>query len=54
MGMPPPPLFGFGVPAAPVLPFGLTPKKVYKPEVQLRRPNWSKVRVCIHFFINRS
>ncbi|CAO2593829.1 Protein diaphanous homolog 1 [Lemmus lemmus] len=35
MGMPPPPPFG-------ILPFGLTPKKVYKPEVQLRRPNWSK------------
>ncbi|XP_044772663.1 protein diaphanous homolog 1 [Neomonachus schauinslandi] len=45
MGMPPPPPFGFGVPAAPVLPFGLTPKKLYKPEVQLRRPNWSKVRI---------
>ncbi|KAF0878641.1 DIAP1 protein, partial [Crocuta crocuta] len=42
MGMPPPLLFGYGVPAAPVLPFGLTPKKLYKPEVQLRRPNWSK------------
>lgn len=40
--MPPPPPFGFGVPVAPVLPFGLTPKKLYKPEVQLRRPNWSK------------
>ncbi|XP_006866254.1 PREDICTED: protein diaphanous homolog 1 isoform X1 [Chrysochloris asiatica] len=42
MGMPPPPPGGFGVPAVPVLPFGLTPKKLYKPEVQLRRPNWSK------------
>ncbi|CAO2593830.1 Protein diaphanous homolog 1 [Lemmus lemmus] len=39
---PPPPGMGIGIPAAPVLPFGLTPKKVYKPEVQLRRPNWSK------------
>ncbi|ELV14086.1 Protein diaphanous like protein 1, partial [Tupaia chinensis] len=38
MSMPP----GFGVPAAPVLPYGLTPKRIYKPEVQLRRPNWSK------------
>uniref|UniRef100_A0A2K5EDI6 Protein diaphanous homolog 1 n=1 Tax=Aotus nancymaae TaxID=37293 RepID=A0A2K5EDI6_AOTNA len=47
MGMPPPPPFGSGVPAAPVLPFGLTPKKLYKPEVQLRRPNWSKVRISI-------
>ncbi|XP_053321551.1 protein diaphanous homolog 1 [Spea bombifrons] len=34
---PPPP------PAAPVLPFGLAPKKTYKPEVQLKRPNWSKI-----------
>ncbi|KAG8506986.1 Protein diaphanous-1, partial [Galemys pyrenaicus] len=42
MGMPPPPPLGFGVSVAPVLPFGLAPKKVYKPEVQLRRPNWSK------------
>ncbi|XP_064340461.1 protein diaphanous homolog 1 isoform X1 [Camelus dromedarius] len=41
-GIPPPLPFGFGVPAAPVLPFGLTAKKLYKPEVQLRRPNWSK------------
>ncbi|XP_037364974.2 protein diaphanous homolog 1 [Talpa occidentalis] len=39
MGVPPPPPVGF---AAPVLPFGLAPKKLYKPEVQLRRPNWSK------------
>ncbi|XP_012583232.1 PREDICTED: protein diaphanous homolog 1 [Condylura cristata] len=39
MGMPPPPPLGFG---APVLPYGLAPKKLYKPEVQLRRPNWSK------------
>uniref|UniRef100_A0ACB8EBL0 Uncharacterized protein n=1 Tax=Sphaerodactylus townsendi TaxID=933632 RepID=A0ACB8EBL0_9SAUR len=44
-GMPPPPLpFGFGgVPAAPALPFGLAPKRMYKPEVQLRRTNWSKI-----------
>ncbi|XP_031809287.1 protein diaphanous homolog 1 isoform X2 [Sarcophilus harrisii] len=44
MGMPPPPpaFGGLGVTAAPVLPYGLVPKKLYKPEVQLRRPNWSK------------
>uniref|UniRef100_A0A2I3GZ85 Protein diaphanous homolog 1 n=1 Tax=Nomascus leucogenys TaxID=61853 RepID=A0A2I3GZ85_NOMLE len=52
MGMPPPPPFGFGVPAAPVLPFGLTPKKLYKPEVQLRRPNWSKVRISAFIFLS--
>ncbi|XP_044520459.1 protein diaphanous homolog 1 [Gracilinanus agilis] len=40
---PPPPAFGgLGVTAAPALPYGLVPKKLYKPEVQLRRPNWSK------------
>uniref|UniRef100_A0A8C7XU17 Diaphanous related formin 1 n=1 Tax=Oryzias sinensis TaxID=183150 RepID=A0A8C7XU17_9TELE len=46
-GMPPPPPFGmggWGVPAAPpALPFGLQPKKDYKPEVQLKRANWSKI-----------
>ncbi|XP_067900199.1 protein diaphanous homolog 1-like [Heterodontus francisci] len=45
-GMPPPPpgLFGAPIPsAAPVLPFGLAPKKEYKPEVQLKRPNWPKL-----------
>uniref|UniRef100_A0A6I8NXI8 Diaphanous related formin 1 n=1 Tax=Ornithorhynchus anatinus TaxID=9258 RepID=A0A6I8NXI8_ORNAN len=43
MGPPPPLPPGFGgVPAVPVLPYGLAPKKLYKPEVQLRRPNWSK------------
>ncbi|XP_058533564.1 protein diaphanous homolog 1 isoform X2 [Ochotona princeps] len=42
LSVPPPPPFGLGVPAVPALPFGLAPKKVYKPEVQLRRPNWSK------------
>ncbi|XP_030427812.1 protein diaphanous homolog 1 isoform X2 [Gopherus evgoodei] len=46
MGGPPPlpPGFGgWGAPAAPALPYGLAPKKQYKPEVQLRRPNWSKI-----------
>ncbi|XP_058030578.1 protein diaphanous homolog 1 isoform X2 [Ahaetulla prasina] len=43
-GIPPPPtLSGFGIMATPILPFGLPPKKVYKPEVQLRRTNWSKI-----------
>ncbi|XP_038652276.1 protein diaphanous homolog 1-like isoform X2 [Scyliorhinus canicula] len=45
-GIPPPPLGFFGAPvapAAPVLPFGLAPKKEYKPEVQLKRPNWPKL-----------
>ncbi|XP_036605328.1 protein diaphanous homolog 1 isoform X3 [Trichosurus vulpecula] len=44
MGVPPPPpaFGGLGVTAAPTLPYGLVPKKLYKPEVQLRRPNWSK------------
>ncbi|KAJ6655472.1 hypothetical protein lerEdw1_005173 [Lerista edwardsae] len=45
-GVPPPPMppgFGTMAPAAPVLPFGLAPKKAYKPEVQLRRTNWSKI-----------
>ncbi|XP_068133876.1 protein diaphanous homolog 1 [Hyperolius riggenbachi] len=41
-GPPPPPgLGGWGAPAA--LPLGLVPKKEYKPEVQLKRPNWSKL-----------
>ncbi|KAM8971907.1 protein diaphanous homolog 1 [Pelodytes ibericus] len=43
-GPPPPPGLGnWGPPAAPALPFGLAPKKTYKPEVQLKRPNWSKI-----------
>ncbi|KAM4675787.1 protein diaphanous homolog 1 [Discoglossus pictus] len=42
-GPPPPGLGGWGAPAPPALPFGLAPKKVYKPEVQLKRPNWSKI-----------
>ncbi|XP_072446342.1 protein diaphanous homolog 1-like [Chiloscyllium punctatum] len=44
--MPPPPPGMFGAPfapAAPSLPFGLTSKKEYKPEVQLKRPNWPKI-----------
>ncbi|XP_029142570.1 protein diaphanous homolog 1 [Protobothrops mucrosquamatus] len=42
---PPPTLSGFGIMATPALPFGLPPKKLYKPEVQLRRTNWSKITV---------
>ncbi|XP_063733036.1 LOW QUALITY PROTEIN: protein diaphanous homolog 1 [Eleginops maclovinus] len=45
-GMPPPPPFGMGgwaASAPPSLPFGLLPKKEYKPEVQLKRANWSKI-----------
>ncbi|KAL7984690.1 hypothetical protein Chor_003260, partial [Crotalus horridus] len=42
---PPPTLSGFGIMATPALPFGLLPKKLYKPEVQLRRTNWSKITV---------
>ncbi|KAJ8246895.1 hypothetical protein GJAV_G00256550 [Gymnothorax javanicus] len=43
---PPPGMGGWGVPAAPPpLPFGLAPKKDYKPEVQLKRANWSKIAV---------
>ncbi|XP_075715471.1 protein diaphanous homolog 1 [Rhinoderma darwinii] len=43
-GPPPPPgLGGWGAPVEPALPFGLAPKKEYKPEVQLKRPNWSKI-----------
>ncbi|XP_075066041.1 protein diaphanous homolog 1 isoform X2 [Mixophyes fleayi] len=44
VGPPPPPgLGGWAVAAPAVLPFGLAPKKEYKPEVQLKRPNWSKI-----------
>uniref|UniRef100_A0A4W5KAS1 Diaphanous related formin 1 n=1 Tax=Hucho hucho TaxID=62062 RepID=A0A4W5KAS1_9TELE len=45
MGMPPPPpgIGGWGAPVPPPLPFGLSPKKEYKPEVQLKRANWSKI-----------
>ncbi|XP_056327782.1 protein diaphanous homolog 1 [Danio aesculapii] len=42
-GMPPPPPFGGWAPPVPQLPFGLQPKKEYKPEVQMKRANWSKI-----------
>ncbi|XP_078544551.1 protein diaphanous homolog 2 isoform X2 [Lissotriton helveticus] len=44
---PPPPMFGNmrgpPVPAAPSLPYGMKPKKMYKPDVTMKRINWSKV-----------
>ncbi|KAJ8015354.1 hypothetical protein DPEC_G00025260 [Dallia pectoralis] len=45
MGMPPPPpgMGGWGASVPPPLPFGLEPKREYKPEVQLKRANWSKI-----------
>ncbi|XP_043982276.1 protein diaphanous homolog 1 isoform X2 [Gambusia affinis] len=43
LGMPPPPLANWSAPAPPPLPFGLQPKKEYKPEVQLKKANWSKI-----------
>uniref|UniRef100_A0AAY4DPX9 Diaphanous related formin 1 n=1 Tax=Denticeps clupeoides TaxID=299321 RepID=A0AAY4DPX9_9TELE len=46
LGMPPPPPGGFGswgAPVPPPLPFGLLPKKEYKPEVQMKKANWSKI-----------
>ncbi|XP_077433933.1 protein diaphanous homolog 1 isoform X2 [Vanacampus margaritifer] len=44
-GMAPPPfgMGGWGAPAPVQLPYGLQPKKDYKPEVQLKRANWSKI-----------
>ncbi|KAM4664393.1 protein diaphanous homolog 2 [Discoglossus pictus] len=47
LGAPPPPFLGgmrFPSPPVPVtLPFGMKPKKQYKPEVNMKRINWSKV-----------
>ncbi|XP_032083619.1 protein diaphanous homolog 2 isoform X2 [Thamnophis elegans] len=43
--LPPPPPFG-GIPSvvtAPVLPFGMKPKKKYNPDVTMKRINWAKV-----------
>lgn len=36
-------MFGGWTAAPPPLPYGLQPKKEYKPEVQLKRANWSKI-----------
>uniref|UniRef100_A0AAY4DMP9 Diaphanous related formin 1 n=1 Tax=Denticeps clupeoides TaxID=299321 RepID=A0AAY4DMP9_9TELE len=46
LGPPPPPPPPGGLPPPPVpppLPFGLLPKKEYKPEVQMKKANWSKI-----------
>ncbi|XP_063088770.1 protein diaphanous homolog 3 isoform X1 [Cavia porcellus] len=44
---PPPPLGSLGgrnTPPPPTLPFGLKPKKEFKPEISMRRLNWLKIR----------
>ncbi|XP_069035095.1 protein diaphanous homolog 3 isoform X3 [Lepisosteus oculatus] len=47
-GVPPPPPLGFGgpnwSPPPHMLPFGLKPKKEFKPDVSMKRLNWSKIR----------
>ncbi|XP_054467235.1 protein diaphanous homolog 3-like [Anoplopoma fimbria] len=47
-GAPPPPPLGFGgclgSPPQHVLPYGLRPKKDFKPETAMKRLNWSKIR----------
>ncbi|XP_057563592.1 protein diaphanous homolog 3 isoform X3 [Hippopotamus amphibius kiboko] len=46
--VPPPPPLGFlsgrTSPPPPILPFGLKPKKEFKPETSMRRLNWLKIR----------
>uniref|UniRef100_A0A2K5KI58 Diaphanous related formin 3 n=1 Tax=Cercocebus atys TaxID=9531 RepID=A0A2K5KI58_CERAT len=46
--VPPPPPLGFlggqNSPPLPTLPFGLKPKKEFKPEISMRRLNWLKIR----------
>ncbi|XP_058132581.1 protein diaphanous homolog 3 [Dasypus novemcinctus] len=46
--VPPPPPLGFlggkNSPPPPTLPFGLKPKKEFKPEISMRRLNWLKIR----------
>ncbi|XP_012902678.2 protein diaphanous homolog 3 isoform X2 [Mustela putorius furo] len=46
--VPPPPPLGFfngrNSPPPPTLPFGLKPKKEFKPETNMRRLNWLKIR----------
>ncbi|XP_042637551.1 protein diaphanous homolog 3 [Orycteropus afer afer] len=46
--IPPPPPLGFlsgqHSPPPPILPFGLKPKKEFKPETSMRRLNWLKIR----------
>ncbi|MFT7818003.1 protein diaphanous homolog 3 [Arapaima gigas] len=43
---PPPPAFGGMLSSPPhcTLPFGLRPKKEFKPEISMKRLNWSKIR----------
>ncbi|XP_047437384.1 protein diaphanous homolog 3-like isoform X2 [Mugil cephalus] len=47
-GAPPPPPLGFGgglgSPTHHALPYGLRPKKEFKPETSMKRLNWSKIR----------
>uniref|UniRef100_A0A4W6D744 Diaphanous-related formin 3 n=1 Tax=Lates calcarifer TaxID=8187 RepID=A0A4W6D744_LATCA len=47
-GAPPPPPLGFGgalgSPTHNALPYGLRPKKEFKPETSMKRLNWSKIR----------
>ncbi|XP_067352242.1 protein diaphanous homolog 3-like isoform X2 [Channa argus] len=47
-GAPPPPPLGFGgalsSPPHHALPYGLRPKKEFKPETSIKRLNWSKIR----------
>ncbi|XP_031162100.1 protein diaphanous homolog 3 isoform X6 [Sander lucioperca] len=47
-GAPPPPPLGFGgglgSPTHHALPYGLRPKKDFKPETSMKRLNWSKIR----------
>lgn len=56
---PPPPFGGVGAPPPPALPvvklpYGLEPKKVYKPETVMKRVNWTKVRqLRIHLWLCR-
>lgn len=49
---PPPPLGGIPPPpGAPIdLPYGMKQKKIYKPEVSMKRINWSKVILQLEFF----
>ncbi|XP_043928823.1 protein diaphanous homolog 3 isoform X2 [Protopterus annectens] len=47
-GIPPPPMCGLGArlwsPPSHVLPFGLRPKKEFRPETGMKRFNWCKIR----------
>ncbi|XP_041847658.1 protein diaphanous homolog 3-like isoform X2 [Melanotaenia boesemani] len=41
---PPPPGFALGSPTHHTLPYGLRPKREFKPEISMKRLNWSKIR----------